>query len=155
MASYNNAIIVGYVGKDPELRSLNDKKVATFRVATSYGKADARQTDWHTVVVWSPLAEVVENYVRKSSQVLVSGEIRYRSYTDKNGITRQTTEIMCRQLQLLDKVNIDRSESTGVYQYAPLANPAPQPAPAPAPTQAPRTTSPENSLEPQPDDLPF
>ena len=155
MASYNNAIIVGYVGKDPEVRSLNGKKVATFRVATSYGKGDGRQTDWHTVVVWSPLAEVVESYVRKSSQVMLSGEIRYRTYTDKNGITRQTTEIMCRHLQLLDKVNMDRKEDTGVYAYAPLANPAPQPAPAPAPTQAPRTESPENSLEPQPDDLPF
>ena len=155
MASYNNATIVGYVGSDPEVRILNDKKVATFRVATSYGKGDRRQTDWHTIVVWSPLAEVVESYVRKSSQVLVSGEIRYRTYTDKNGTTRQTTEIMCRHLQLLDKVNMDRSENTGVYQYAPLANPATQPAPAPAPTQAPRTESPENSLEPQPDDLPF
>ena len=153
MASYNNAIIVGYVGSDPEVRSLNDKKVATFRVATSYGKGDRRQTDWHTVVVWSPLAEVVESYVRKSSQVLVSGEIRYRTYTDRNDITRQTTEIMCRHLQLLDKVNMDRSDNTGVYQYAPLANPAPQP--APAPTQTPRAVSPENSLEPQPDDLPF
>lgn len=157
MASYNNAIIVGYVGSDPEVRSLNDKKVATFRVATSYGKGDRRQTDWHTVVVWSPLAEVVESYVRKSSQVLVSGEIRYRNYTDKNGITRQTTEIMCRHLQLLDKVNMDRKEDNGVYQYAPIANPAPQPAPdiAPAPAAAPRTVSQENSLEPQPDDLPF
>lgn len=157
MASYNNAIIVGYVGSDPEVRSLNDKKVATFRVATSYGKGDRRQTDWHTVVVWSPLAEVVESYVRKSSQVLVSGEIRYRNYTDRNDITRQTTEIMCRHLQLLDKVNMDRKEDNGVYQYAPIANPAPQPAPdiAPAPAAAPRTVSQENSLEPQPDDLPF
>ena len=88
MASYNNATIVGYVGSDPEVRSLNDKKVATFRVATSYGKGDRRQTDWHTIVVWSPLAEVVESYVRKSSQVLVSGEIRYRTYTDKNDHSR-------------------------------------------------------------------
>ena len=151
MASYNNAIIVGYVGSDPEVRSINDKKVATFRVATSYGKGDRRQTDWHTIVVWSPLAEVVESYVRKSSQLLVSGDIRYRTYTDKSGITRQTTEIMCRQLQLLDKVNMDRSENTGVYQYVPIANPAASPAPAPAP----KTISPENSLEPQPDDLPF
>ena len=151
MASYNNAIIVGYVGSDPEVRSLNDKKVATFRVATSYGKGDRRQTDWHTIVVWSPLAEVVESYVRKSSHLLVSGDIRYRTYTDKSGITRQTTEIMCRQLQLLDKVNLDRSENTGVYQYVPIANPAASPAPAPAP----KTISPENSLEPQPDDLPF
>ena len=148
MASYNNATIVGYVGSDPEVRSLNDKKVATFRVATSYGKGDGRQTDWHTVVVWSPLAEVVESYVRKSSQVLVSGEIRYRAYTDRNNITRQTTEIMCRQLQLLDKVNMDQREITGV-KYAPLAIPALQPAPAPS------AVSPENSLEPQPDDLPF
>ena len=85
--------------------------------------------------------------------MLVSGEIRYRTYTDKNGITRQTTEIMCRHLQLLDKVNMDRKEDSGVYQYAPIANPAPQPAPALAP--APRTVSSENSLEPQPDDLPF
>lgn len=157
MASYNNATIVGYVGSDPEVRSLNENKVATFRVATSYGKGDRRQTDWHTVVVWSPLAEVVESYVRKSSQVLVSGEIRYRNYTDRNDITRQTTEIMCRHLQLLDKVNMDRKEDNGVYQYAPIANPAPQPAPdiAPAPAAAPRTVSQENSLEPQPDDLPF
>ena len=120
-------------------------------MATSYGKGERRQTDWHTIVVWSPLAAVVESYVRKSSQVLVSGEIRYRAYTDRNNITRQTTEIMCRHLQLLDKVNMDRKEDTGVYQYAPIANPAPSPAPAPAP----RTVTPENSLEPQPDDLPF
>ena len=148
MASYNNATIVGYVGSDPEVRSLNEKKVATFRVATSYGKGDRRQTDWHTIVVWSPLAEVVESYVRKSSQVLVSGEIRYRTYTDRNDITRQTTEIMCRHLQLLNKVNMDQREITGV-KYEPLAIPALQPAPAPT------TVSSENSLEPQPDDLPF
>ena len=78
MASYNNATIVGYVGSDPEVRSLNEKKVATIRVATSYGKGDRRQTDWHTIVVWSPLAEVVESYVRKSSQEIGRASCRER-----------------------------------------------------------------------------
>lgn len=167
MASFNQAIIIGNVGSDPEVRSIQDRKVATFAIATSSGPKDNKATDWHTIVAWSPLAEVCESYLHKGSSVMVSGEIRYRTYTDKQGVTRKTTEIMARQLQLLDKpASSDRQDPA---PEAPSYRTAPAPQPEPTAQAAYDSTTPYAPLfegtsiagKPSPtvdgtmDDLPF
>lgn len=101
MASFNQVIIAGNVGGDPMVRMVGDKKVAQFSVATSTGKGDKKTTSWHNIVAWSPIAEVVENYVGKGSSVMVVGMIRYRSFTDRDGAQKQVTEIMANNVQLL------------------------------------------------------
>lgn len=110
--SINKAILVGNVGKDPDLRYFerdNDKKnsVATFTLATtergytlSNGTQVPERTEWHNIVAWRGLAELAEKYIRKGSQIYVEGKITTRSW-EKDGITRYTTEIVAENIQLL------------------------------------------------------
>jgi single-strand DNA-binding protein len=100
--SKNLAILIGNVGKDPEIRMTRDgKKIANFSVATSEswtdkGSGERRdQTEWHTVVVFNErVADVVEKYLRKGHKVAVEGQIKSRKWQDKNGQDRYTTEIV-------------------------------------------------------------
>jgi len=93
-------ILVGNLGKDPEVRSLDaGRKVANFSLATTetYKNKNGErveQTEWHNVVYYGPVAEVIEKYLRKGSQIYVEGKIRTRSYDDKEGIKRYITEII-------------------------------------------------------------
>lgn len=97
------------MGKDPEIHYIEENlPVARFPVATSekgYQTKDGRQiperTEWHNIVVWRRLAEVVEKYVKKGTQLYLEGKIRTRSYEDKDGIKRYSTEIVVDVLQLL------------------------------------------------------
>lgn len=105
----NKAILVGNVGQDPDVRSLeNDTKVATFSLATSERYTDRNgqrqeRTDWHRIVVWRNLAEVAEKYVKKGTQLYIEGRITYRQFKDKDGNERTTTEIVASDLKLLGK----------------------------------------------------
>ncbi len=105
--SLNKAILIGNLGSDPEIRTTgNGAKVAQFSIATSRkwtNNAGEQQekTEWHRVVAWSKLADVVERYVKKGQQVYVEGEIQYRSYEDKDGVTKYSTEINARELMML------------------------------------------------------
>lgn len=107
--SVNKAILVGNVGNDPEVRHLEGgTPVANFSLATSEtynSKSGERvtQTEWHNIVVWRGLAEVVEKYVKKGSQLYIEGRIRTRSWDDKEGNKRYTTEIVCDTMQMLGK----------------------------------------------------
>lgn len=101
MASVNKAIILGNVGKDPDVRYL-DKGVAVAQlpVATSEpaytlesGTQVPERTDWHNIVLWRKDAEFAEKYVHKGDLIYVEGRIKTRSYEDKKGITRYVTEI--------------------------------------------------------------
>jgi single-strand DNA-binding protein len=100
--SKNLAILIGNVGKDPEIRMTRDgKKIANFSVATSEswtdkGSGERRdQTEWHNVVVFNErVADVVEKYLRKGHKVAVEGQIKSRKWQDKNGQDRYTTEIV-------------------------------------------------------------
>ena len=100
MAGINKVILVGNLGKDPEVRAVGtDKKVASFSLATteSYkNKSGERvdQTEWHNIVFWGPIVDVIERYLRKGSQIYVEGKIRTRSYDDKDGIKKYITEIV-------------------------------------------------------------
>lgn len=107
MAGINKVILVGNLGKDPEVRALGEgRKVANFSLATteSYkNKSGERvdQTEWHNVVFYGPIADVIERYLRKGSQIYVEGKIRSRSYDDKEGNKKYITEIIGDQMTML------------------------------------------------------
>ena len=109
--SLNKAILIGHLGNDPEVRSTTSgNRVATFSLATSRSWTDAQgqrqeKTEWHRVVLWnnrgSNLADLVERYCKKGDKIYVEGNIEYRSWQDKEGQTRYTTEVIARELILL------------------------------------------------------
>ncbi len=124
--SVNKVILIGNVGKDPEVRHLeNNVTVTRFTLATSesYKKATGevvKTTEWHNIVLWRGLAQVAEKYVKKGSQIYIEGKIRSRSYDDKDGNKRYITEIQGDNLTLLGKrENSDSSQSAPVDDVEP------------------------------------
>ncbi len=115
--SVNKVILIGNVGRDPEVRYLeNGTATCTIPVATSetyLNKAGERitTTEWHNVVLWRALADFASKYVKKGSQVYVEGRIRSRSYDDKDGNKRYITEIVANSLQLLGRKSDDSTQS--------------------------------------------
>ena len=109
MSGVNKAILLGNLGKDPEIRRLDDgRAVANFSIATSESyknKAGEKvtNTEWHNVVLWSPLAEIAENYLKKGSQVYIEGKISNRSYEDKEGVKKYISEVVGRDITLLGR----------------------------------------------------
>lgn len=109
--SINKVILIGNVGKDPEVRHLESNvSVAHFTLATSdnYTNKSGEKvttTEWHNIVCWRGLATVAENYIRKGSQIYVDGKIRTRSYDAPDGTKRYITEVYAETLQLLGKKN--------------------------------------------------
>ena len=105
----NRVTLIGYLGKDPEIRRLeNSTAVGKFSLATSESYKDANgewqsQSEWHDIVVWRALAEQAERLFKKGSLVYVEGKITHRKYTDKNGIERYSTEIVAYSTRLLEK----------------------------------------------------
>lgn len=111
--SVNKVIIIGNCGKDPEVRTMqNGSKVANLSLATSESWKDKatgerkEKTEWHRVVVFGALADIVERYVKKGSKVYVSGSLQTRKWTDKDGHDKYSTEIVLQgfnsELTLLD-----------------------------------------------------
>jgi single-strand DNA-binding protein len=141
--SINKAILVGNVGKDPEVRYLDSGvAVATITLATTergYTMANGTnvpdRTEWHNIVAWRGLAEIAEKYIRKGSQIYVEGKITTRKW-EKDGIARYSTEIVAENIELLGK----RPEGAAAESHAPMPKPA-------APSESPATDS--------SDDLPF
>jgi single-strand DNA-binding protein len=109
MAGVNKVILVGNLGKDPEVRHLEGgAAVANFTLATSEtykDKSGARQeqTEWHNVVVWRGLAEVAEKYLKKGMTIYIEGKLRTRSWDDKEGHKRYSTEIVGDTFTILSK----------------------------------------------------
>lgn len=107
MTGVNKVILVGNLGKDPEMRYLeNGNTKASFTLATNdtYKKKEGERvttTEWHNVVVWSPLAKIAEQYLQKGKQVYIEGKLTHRSYVDKEGQTKYTTEVVAHNLVLL------------------------------------------------------
>ena len=103
----NKVILHGFVGKDPEIKTLESgKKIAKFSLATQSFRKDKdgnKITDWHNIVVWDKLAELCEQYVKKGSELIIEGEISYRDYTDKDGVKKYFTEIICHSLEFVGK----------------------------------------------------
>ena len=172
----NKVILVGNVGIDPEVRTLEGgAKVARIRPATTerlYDRASnetKEHTEWHTITLWRGLADVVDRYVRKGTQLYIEGRLRTREWMDKDNNKRYTTEILADTMNLLGRRSDNpASDATPAYgaaggygqqpaggssagyrpqggygQPAPAQQPAAQPAPQPAPPAD------------DPDDLPF
>ena len=180
--SLNKVMLIGNVGKDPEVRYLennpqnpgNNVKVASFPLATSERYRDRagelrENTEWHNVVVWRNNADVAEKFVRKGTQLFIEGKLRTRSWTDQSGNKRYTTEVVADTLQLLGKrpegdAPAGQGGAQGAYQggysqqaYAPASQPS-QSAPVSQPSApqpvSPAYQSPLPAAEPS-DDLPF
>lgn len=117
MKGYNQVIIAGNLGTDPQCNTLqNGTSVATISVGTNESYKDANgqvqeRVEWHRVVFWSKLADIVRQYLRKGSAVLVSGKLRSRKYTDQTGTERTVTEIIANDLVMLPSGN----NQTGGY----------------------------------------
>lgn len=146
----NKVILVGNLGKDPEIKHLEGGvAVASFTLATSekYNNRSGEkvtQTEWHNVVLWRGLAEIAEKYLRKGSQVYIEGKLRTRSWDDQAGNKRYTTEIVADNMTMLGGGN---KESGGSSNYS---------APAAAPSYENRNSSPASaSPAGMDDDLPF
>lgn len=119
MAGVNKVILVGNLGKDPEIRHLeNNVSVANFTLATTETYKDKSgqkqsQTEWHNVVLWRGLAEIAEKFLKKGNQVYIEGKLRTRSWNDKEGNTRYTTEVVADNMTMLGgkRDNEERSSS--------------------------------------------
>lgn len=135
----NKVILVGNVGRDPEVRYLDSGVAkASFSLATSETYKDksgqkVSQTEWHNIVVWRGQAEVIEKYVKKGDRLYIEGKIKSRDYTDKEGVKKYITEIVVDNFQMLGSPN--RGNNQGTDAMTP-------------------DTAPENVEKPE-DDLPF
>ena len=176
MASINKVIIVGNLGRDPEMRTFpSGDQVANVTIATTDKWKDKQTgemreaTEWHRVVFNGRLAEIVGQYLRKGSQVYVEGSLRTRKWTDQSGVEKYSTEIRADQMQMLGSRqgmggpqgggHDDGGYGGGEEQAprrappprAPMAAPAPRPVPQ-APAPAPRAASGFDDMD---DDIPF
>jgi single-strand DNA-binding protein len=163
MASVNKVILVGNLGRDPEVRYLpSGDPVANITIATSSrykGKTGemVEETEWHRVTFFGRLAEIASQYLKKGNPVYVEGRIKTRKYTDKDGIEKYATDIIANEMQLLGgregrgEPNAD-DEGGGYSRPAPVAARPSAPAARPAPAPAAR---PASSFDDMDDDIPF
>ncbi|MEY4604850.1 MAG: hypothetical protein RIT43_2142 [Bacteroidota bacterium] len=131
--SVNKVILIGNLGKDPEVRHLeNGGVVANFPLATSETYTDKSTgekkevTDWHDVVLWRGLAEVAEKYLRKGTKIYVEGKLKKRSWQDKEGQTRYQIEVVGDEMTILSRPENDRDETRNLNRTEGIPNP-PQP----------------------------
>lgn len=153
--SVNKVILVGNVGRDPEVRYLeSNTKVATFTLATSerYRDRNGEQkenTEWHNIVAWRQTADVCEKFVRKGTQVYIEGKLRTRSYADAQGVKKYTTEIQVDTLQLLGRREGEGAPApTQAPAYGGYQQPAYQQAPAYQQPAAPAFQQPQSPAQP-------
>lgn len=126
MPSYNKIMIMGHLGRDPELRyTQSGKAVANFTVAASDKYGGEEHTEWFRVVVWEKQAESCSQYLTKGSPVFVEGRVQTREWENKNGEMQRTMEVVAQRVQFLGSKK-DRTEEPG-------ASPAPE-KPFPKPT---------------------
>jgi len=128
--SVNKAIIIGNLGRDPEIRySAEGTAMANLSVATTYSRTDksgqrTEETEWHRVVLFGRQAEVAGEYLRKGSQIFVEGRLRTRKWTDQSGQDRYTTEIVAQSMQMLGSK--DNGAQSGGYAPQQQSQPAQQ-----------------------------
>ena len=161
MASVNKIILVGNLGRDPEMRSFpNGDQVANIAIATTDKWKDKatgemkEATEWHRVVFNGRLAEIAGQYLRKGSQVYIEGSLRTRKWTDKDGAEKSTTEVRADQMQMLGSRQGmgGGGDEGGGGGYEPRRAPAPMAARPPAPAAAARAPSGFDDMD---DDIPF
>jgi single-strand DNA-binding protein len=120
--SYNKVILIGRLGKDPEVKTVGSEgnKVAEVSLATSETYKDKSgekqsKTEWHKCIFWGNIAGVIEQHLKKGSQIAVEGKIEYRTYEDKDGNKRYVTEIKCTGMTMLDT----KADSAAAQSSAP------------------------------------
>ncbi len=171
MASVNKVIIVGNLGRDPEVRSFpNGDRVANVTIATTDKWKDKQSnemreaTEWHRVVFNGRLAEIVEQYLRKGAQIYVEGSLRTRKWTDKDGQEKFTTEIRADEMKMLGSRqgmggpsgDDEGGGSGGGGSGGGYSRPAPASRPAAqAPRQAPAAAKSSSGFDDMDDDIPF
>ena len=122
MASLNKVMLIGNLGKDPEVRAIpSGVKVANFSIATTESYTDknnqrVEKTEWHNIVMWRGLAEVAEKYLKKGNQVFIEGKLTTRSWDDQNGVKKYMTEIIADNMVMLGGKRDGGGSSEG---YAP------------------------------------
>jgi len=162
MAGVNKVILIGNLGRDPEIRHLESgRAVANFSMATSetYKNREGDKvthTDWHNVVLWTPLAEIAERFLKKGTQVYIEGKLTTRSYDDKEGNKRYVTEVVGREMTLLGRA----SDSSPYQESSPSQETTPAEKPTSTSDTQPKETvasTPESSGDnsSEVDDLPF
>lgn len=110
MSGVNKAILIGNLGKDPEVKTFDSgKKRATFSIATTEKYKDKETTEWHNIVFWGSTAEVVEKYLKKGSKVYVEGKITTMTW-EKDGETKYATQILGNSLTMLSKAEYHNDE---------------------------------------------
>ncbi|MGV8805080.1 MAG: single-stranded DNA-binding protein [Polaromonas sp.] len=177
MASVNKVIIVGNLGRDPEMRSFpSGDQIANVTIATTDRWKDKQSgemkeaTEWHRVVFNGRLAEIVGQYLRKGSQVYVEGSLRTRKWTDQSGVEKYSTEIRADSMQMLGSRQgmggagegggsgggYDAGYGAQRQSAAPASRPpAPASRPAPAPSSAPSPSAASSGFDDMDDDIPF
>jgi single-strand DNA-binding protein len=147
MAGVNKVILVGNLGADPEVKTLESgTKVASLRLATTerYKDRNGNQqeaTEWHNVVLWRGLAEIAEKYLSKGRQVYIEGKIKTRKWTDQSGADRYSTDIIADEMTLLGGPGGGNASGGNAPSAAPARNQVNEP--------------PASSLDDIDDDLPF
>ena len=172
MASVNKVILVGNLGRDPEVRYLpSGDPVANVTIATSSRYKNksgemVEETEWHRVTFFGRLAEIASQYLKKGRPVYVEGRIKTRKYTDKDGQEKYATDIIASEMQLLggregmggpageDDGNGGDAGSNYNSRPAPAARPS-APASRPAPAPAPAPSRPASGFDDMDDDIPF
>lgn len=163
MASVNKVIIVGNLGRDPEIRYMpSGDAIANIAVATSYKSKDKNTgeqrevTEWHRISFFGRLAEIVGQYLKKGSSVYVEGRLQTRKYTDKDGVEKYATDIVAENMQMLGGRQGMGGDSGGMddggYDAPPQRAPQRQAPPAPAARPAPK---PAPNFSDMDDDIPF
>ena len=181
--SLNKVMLIGNVGKDPEVRYLDGNnpnsgstKVATFTLATTERYRDRNgelreNTEWHNIVAWRNSADIAEKYIRKGSQIFIEGKLRTRSWTDQTGVKKFTTEVTVDNLQLLGRKSDNPGAQDGGQGYGqpalrqaqgpvggsaqgPVGNMAQQPSYPQQPVQQPQQQGPVNPIEVAAADMP-
>lgn len=157
MASVNKVILIGNLGRDPEVRYMTSgAAVCNFSIATSRRWKDKQgelqeETEWHNIVCYERTAENAEKYLSKGSPVYIEGRLKTRKWEDKEGVTKYTTEVIVEQMQFLGKREDGEDERPS--RSAPQRPPEQRRAPAPAPRRQPPKS--QTGFDDMDDDISF
>lgn len=165
MASVNKVIIVGNLGRDPEIRYMpSGDAIANIAVATSYKSKDRNTgeqkelTEWHRISFFGRLAEIVGQYLKKGSSVYVEGRLQTRKYTDKDGVEKYATDIIAENMQMLGgrqgMGGDSMDDGAGSYESSRPAPAAPRQQQTPPPAR-PAAQKPAPNFSDMDDDIPF
>ena len=169
MASVNKVILVGNLGRDPEIRYMpSGEPVANITIATSSRYKNksgemVEETEWHRVSFFGKLAEIAGQYLKKGRSVYVEGRLKTRKYTDKDGIEKYATDIVANEMQMLgsrEGMGEPAGGDEGGYGsggggYAPRPAPAARPAAAPQAVRQAPAPRPASGFDDMDDDIPF